>query len=128
MKALHLRRLLRQDFSRLFRIPHIQRAGEAAPKGGVDILLHPTATSTAPVHPSAAARPGAGSTEATSEYLQDILTVPASLAGLPSMSVPGGKGPDGWPAGVTLTGQFGTEDLLFWAGKGVESWSRETTS
>ena len=42
------------------------------------------------------------------------------------MSVPAGLGPDGWPVGVSLTGQWGSEELLFWLGKAVEQWQLDT--
>ena len=115
LKALHLRRLLRHELSSIFRIPHPRTASPKTPEEGVDVLLHPTAIRTAP-------ELGKASEEGESEYLQDVLTVPASLAGLPAMSIPAGRGEDGWPVGVSLVGQWGTERLLFWTGRGVETW------
>lgn len=58
-----------------------------------------------------------------SEYLQDLLTVPASLAGLPAMSVPAGRYTDGWPIGVSVVGQWGMEEVVFRAGNEVEAWA-----
>ncbi|GFZ49039.1 glutaminyl-tRNA synthase (glutamine-hydrolysing) [Saitozyma sp. JCM 24511] len=118
LKALYLRRLLRRDFADTFRIPHPLSPGAAAPNHGVDILLHPTAIRTAPPLDQPK-----GSGE--SEYLQDLLTVPASLAGLPAMSVPARKGDDGWPVGVSVVGQWGMEEVLFWAGRAIESWHND---
>ncbi len=115
MKALHLRRLLRHQLSSLFRIPHPLKPDAIPPLDGVDILLHPTAIRTAPLLEDA-------DQSGEHEYLQDLLTVPASLAGLPAMSVPADRGEDGWPVGMSLVGQWGMEDILFWVGKGVESW------
>lgn len=57
--------------------------------------------------------------------MQDLLTVPASLAGLPAMSVPARKGDDGWPVGVSVVGQWGMEEVLFWAGRAIESWHND---
>ena len=37
-------------------------------------------------------------------YLQDIFTVPASLAGLPALSVPSGYDPNGMPLGLQILG------------------------
>lgn len=119
LKALHLRRLLRQQMSSLFRIPNPLNPNLSSASEGVDILLHPTAIRTAPRHDEAKEANG------ESEYLQDYLTVPASLAGLPAMSVPAGRGADGWPVGVSLVSQWGMENILFWAGRGIESWSTE---
>ncbi|TXT13467.1 hypothetical protein VHUM_00834 [Vanrija humicola] len=112
LKALHLRRLVRKEFGAVFRIPHPLAPGEA-PGHGVDLLLHPTAVRTAP---------RLGEDNGEPEYLQDVLTVPASLAGLPAMSVPAGRGEDGWPIGVSLVGQWGMEDIVFRAGRAVEQW------
>ena len=120
LKALHLRRLLRDQISSLFRIPNPLKSVSSPPVDGIDILLHPTAIRTAPPFNEAETQAG------ESEYLQDLLTVPASLAGLPAMSVPAGRGPDGWPVGVSLTSQWGMEALLFWAGKGIENWGGNT--
>ena len=53
-------------------------------------------------------------------YVQDVMTVPASLAGLPAMSVPGGKGADGWPIGVSVVSQWGCDDLVMRVGEIIE--------
>jgi hypothetical protein len=53
--------------------------------------------------------------------VQDVLTVPASLAGLPALSVPGGlAGDDGWPVGVSVVGQWGADDFVLEVGGLVE--------
>lgn len=118
LKALHLRRLLRDEFSQTFRSQHPMSINPSSPvpQEGVDFLLHPTSTQIAPL--LSAVQDG------KTEYMQDILTVPASLAGLPSMSVPSGKR-DGMPVGVSLTGQWGSEEVLFSAGKAIEEWATE---
>ncbi len=56
------------------------------------------------------------------EYVQDVLTVPASLAGLPAVSVPAGVAEDdGWPVGVTLVSQWGCDKLLLHVAKKLQS-------
>ena len=46
-------------------------------------------------------------------YLADVFTVPASLAGLPGMSVPCGFSQDGLPIGLQIIGSpFGEEAML----------------
>ena len=40
------------------------------------------------------------------DYLADIFTLPASLAGLPGMSVPAGFGEGGMPVGLQLIGNY----------------------
>ena len=115
LKALHLRRMLRHEMSALFRITNPLRPSVPPFEHGVDVLLHPTAIRTAPVL-------GSTTTKGDNEYLQDLLTVPASLAGLPAMSVSACRGSDGWPVGMSITSQWGMEDILFWVGKGIEAW------
>jgi aspartyl-tRNA(Asn)/glutamyl-tRNA(Gln) amidotransferase subunit A len=46
------------------------------------------------------------------DYLADIFTLPASLAGLPGMSVPVGFGAGGMPVGMQLIGNHLTESKL----------------
>ncbi|MDE2401199.1 MAG: Asp-tRNA(Asn)/Glu-tRNA(Gln) amidotransferase subunit GatA [Burkholderiales bacterium] len=46
------------------------------------------------------------------EYLADIFTLPASLAGLPGMSVPAGFGEHGLPVGLQLIGNYWQEGTL----------------
>ncbi|MBA4001795.1 MAG: Asp-tRNA(Asn)/Glu-tRNA(Gln) amidotransferase GatCAB subunit A, partial [Delftia sp.] len=45
-------------------------------------------------------------------YLADIFTLPASLAGLPGMSVPAGFGEAGMPVGLQLIGNYFKEGQL----------------
>ena len=49
-------------------------------------------------------------------YLEDIFTVPANIAGLPSISLPSGL-TGKLPLGIELTASHGREDNLFVAGK-----------
>jgi len=48
-------------------------------------------------------------------YLADIFTLPASLAGLPGMSVPAGFGESGMPVGLQLIGNYFDEGRLLHA-------------
>lgn len=71
-----------------------------------DVILTPTA-------PSAAFALGDKVDDPLAMYLNDVFTVPASLAGLPGISVPAGLSKDGLPLGLQLLGQaFGEEQLL----------------
>ncbi|THD36772.1 MAG: Asp-tRNA(Asn)/Glu-tRNA(Gln) amidotransferase subunit GatA [Sphingomonas sp.] len=63
-----------------------------------DLLLTPTA-------PSAAFALGEKSADPIAMYLNDVFTVPSSLAGLPAMSVPGGLDRDGLPLGLQVIGK-----------------------
>ena len=63
-----------------------------------DLLLTPTA-------PSAAFALGEKSDDPLAMYLNDVFTVPSSLAGLPAMSVPGGLDSQGLPLGLQIIGK-----------------------
>lgn len=54
-------------------------------------------------------------------YVQDVLTVPASLAGVPALSIPIGLGEDGWPLGMSIVAQWGYDKLALKIGQFVES-------
>ena len=84
LKAQKLRTLIARDFQTAFE--------------KVDLVLTPTA-------PSAAFAIGEKMDDPIAMYLNDIFTVPASMAGLPGISVPAGLSEDGLPLGVQLLGQ-----------------------
>jgi aspartyl-tRNA(Asn)/glutamyl-tRNA(Gln) amidotransferase subunit A len=66
-----------------------------------------------PVAPTVAWKLGAHGGDPVADYLADIFTLPASLAGLPGMSVPCGFGEGGMPVGLQLIGNyFGEAKLL----------------
>lgn len=58
-----------------------------------------------PVSPTPAFALGANTADPVKMYLADIMTVPASLAGLPAISIPAGKSDAGLPVGVQLIGK-----------------------
>ena len=88
-KAQRLRRLIRQDFLDAFE--------------NVDLIL-------APATPTPAFERGQHR-EPTTMYKQDVFTIPASLAGLPALSVPCGFA-GGMPVGMQLIGPHFAEDRL----------------
>ena len=53
-------------------------------------------------------------------YLNDVLTVPSSLAGLPAISVPAGLSADGLPLGLQLIARPFDESTLFSAARAIE--------
>jgi aspartyl-tRNA(Asn)/glutamyl-tRNA(Gln) amidotransferase subunit A len=83
-KAQKVRALIARDFEQAFE--------------KCDLLLTPTA-------PSAAFALGEKSDDPLAMYLNDVFTVPSSLAGLPAMSVPGGLDQAGLPLGLQVIGR-----------------------
>ncbi|MFY9184695.1 Asp-tRNA(Asn)/Glu-tRNA(Gln) amidotransferase subunit GatA [Limnohabitans sp.] len=65
-----------------------------------------------PVAPSVAWKFGENANDPVADYLADIFTLPASLAGLPGMSVPAGFGASGMPVGLQLIGNYFKEAQL----------------
>ena len=78
-----------------------------------DLLLTPTA-------PSAAFTLGEKQADPLAMYLNDVFTVPASLAGLPAMSVPGGVDSQGLPLGLQIIGKALDEQTVLNAGLAIE--------
>ncbi|KAJ1786137.1 Trimeric GatFAB AmidoTransferase(AdT) complex subunit [Coemansia sp. RSA 2399] len=111
--AQKIRRLIQKDFDSVFALPNVLALDGADPPGpavadrpkGVDALLFPTATDTAPLLGTLAQNPVTG-------YVNDIMTVPANLAGIPAVSVPVDIDSTGMPVGLQLAAQFGDDDLL----------------
>ena len=85
LQAQKLRRLIADDFRRAFE--------------AVDLIA-------GPVSPTVAWNIGAIVDDPVSNYLADVYTLPASLAGLPGMSVPAGFGRGGRPVGLQLIGRW----------------------
>jgi len=65
-----------------------------------------------PVAPKVAWKLGENANDPVADYLADIFTLPASLAGLPGMSVPAGLGAHGMPVGLQLIGNYFQEGRL----------------
>ncbi|MBM3929401.1 MAG: Asp-tRNA(Asn)/Glu-tRNA(Gln) amidotransferase subunit GatA, partial [Sphingomonadales bacterium] len=78
-----------------------------------DLLLTPTA-------PSSAFALGEKSADPLAMYLNDVFTVPSSLAGLPAMSVPGGLDKGGLPLGLQIIGKPLDEQGVLNAGLALE--------
>ena len=84
IKAQKVRRLISEDFMKAFE--------------QCDAILTPTA-------PSAAFAIGENEDDPIKMYLNDVFTVPASLAGLPGISVPAGLDANGLPLGLQIIGR-----------------------
>jgi len=73
-----------------------------------------------PVAPSVAWKLGEQGDDPLQAYLADIFTLPASLAGLPGMSVPAGLGAHGMPVGLQLIGNYFDEGRLLHAAHALQ--------
>ncbi|WP_066555700.1 Asp-tRNA(Asn)/Glu-tRNA(Gln) amidotransferase subunit GatA [Croceicoccus bisphenolivorans] len=78
-----------------------------------DVILAPTC-------PSAAFALGDKTSDPLSMYLNDVFAVPASLAGLPAMSVPAGLNSEGLPLGLQIIGKAFDEQGVLNAGLAIE--------
>ena len=78
-----------------------------------DVILAPTA-------PTAAFGLGEKTADPLAMYLNDVFAVPASLAGLPAMSVPAGLNREGLPLGLQIIGRPFDEQGVLNAGLAIE--------
>jgi len=99
LKAQKLRTLIANDFRAAFE--------------KVDVVLTPTA-------PSPAFAVGEKADDSIAMYLNDVFTVPASLAGLPAISVPAGLSDDRLPLGLHVIGKPFDEETVLRAGRVIE--------
>ena len=74
-----------------------------------------------PVSPTPAFKIGERINDPIQMYLADIMTAPASLAGIPALSVPAGQTKEGLPVGVQLIGPRHSDALLFAVAKSEEN-------
>jgi aspartyl-tRNA(Asn)/glutamyl-tRNA(Gln) amidotransferase subunit A len=94
LQAQKLRRMIADDFQACFR--------------QCDVIAGPVA-------PTVAWKLGAKGDDPVASYLADIFTLPASLAGLPGMSLPAGFGEAAMPVGLQLIGNYFEEGTLLHA-------------
>ena len=99
-QAQKVRTLIAQDFAKAFEV--------------CDVILAPTT-------PTAAFALGENSDDPVAMYLNDVFAVPASLAGLPAMSVPAGLNSQGLPLGLQLVGNQLDEQSVLNAALAIES-------
>ena len=90
LQAQKIRRMIADDFQQAFKL--------------CDVIAGPVA-------PTVAWKLG-GHSDPLTDYLADIFTLPASLAGLPGMSLPVGFGAGHMPVGLQLIGNYLSESRL----------------
>ena len=100
LRAQKMRTLIRRDFDAAF--------------AEVDVVASPTA-------PTTAFRLGEKANDPLAMYLSDIYTLPASLAGVPALSVPCERGQDGLPVGLQLVAPALQESRLFTIASAIEN-------
>ena len=101
LKAQKVRRLIAREFHETFK--------------QVDVIACPVTTGTA--------YDFGANADPVSAYLSDLYTVPASLAGLPGLSMPCGIHSNGRPIGIQLIGENFTEARLLGV---ADCWQRAT--
>ncbi len=100
LRAQKVRALILKDFTDVF--------------AGVDALLTPTA-------PTGAFAQGEKMDDPVAMYLNDVFTVPASMAGVPAMSVPAGLDAQGLPLGLQVIGRPFDEETVFAVAQVIEA-------
>jgi len=100
LRAQKVRSLILRDFTNAF--------------AGCDAILTPTA-------PSAAFAQGEKMDDPITMYLNDVFTVPASLAGLPAISLPAGCDRAGLPLGLQVIGKPFDEETVFAVAAEIEA-------
>ena len=99
LKAQKVRKLIAEDFVKAFK--------------DCDLILTPTA-------PSASFPLNEKQDDPIKMYLNDVFTVPASLAGIPGISIPYGKDKKGLPLGIQLLSKHFNEQEIFNAAFALE--------
>ncbi|OCK86307.1 glutamyl-tRNA amidotransferase [Lepidopterella palustris CBS 459.81] len=137
IQAQKVRRLVQADFDNTFRLPNVlldpildkATPTESDNDGGenrVDVLVCPTAPTLPPTLASLQLQ------SPVDAYMNDVFTVPASLAGLPAVSVPvwmkdqasGGAGSVG-TVGIQVIAQFGDDELVLDVARMIEEAGRQ---
>jgi len=73
-----------------------------------------------PTTPTGAFKIGEKNIDPVTMYMNDVFTVPASLAGLPAISIPSGLDAKGCPLGLQLIGKGFDEETIFSIGSIIE--------
>ena len=90
--AQRVRTLIQQDLTQAFE--------------HVDVMISPTT-------PTVAVPMGEQLSNPLSMYLNDVVTIPANLAGIPAISIPGGIAEHGMPMGIQIQGPARADALIY---------------
>lgn len=99
-KARKFRRLIKEDFDNVFE--------------KYDCLI-------TPVSPTTAYKIGEKMDDPLQMYLSDIYTISINLAGIPGLSIPYGKSPEGLPVGFQILGKHFNESAILKLGHFIEN-------
>lgn len=130
IQAQKIRRLVQLDFNKIFHLPNALLTSpgvgieEGVQEEGVDVLVCPTAPTLAPTLESVAKQ------DPLEAYMNDVFTIPASLAGLPAISVPvlldgseDTKGVRSQTVGMQIIGQYGDDEGVLKVANLLEAWN-----
>lgn len=115
LQAQKVRRKIQLEYDSIFSFPNV--ASHAHPpisndlfdhQKTVDVIISPTSKTIAPTHKEIFNVDKVDG--AVKSYVNDVLTVPASIAGLPAISIPWGTGSD--TVGIQVIGQFGDDKTV----------------
>ncbi|ODV60621.1 glutamyl-tRNA(Gln) amidotransferase subunit HER2 [Ascoidea rubescens DSM 1968] len=124
LKANMVRKSLINQFNSVFKVPNVLSSTEEESKeqlrenkannNKIDVLMFPVSTSTAPTLEDFLRK---DSESSLNSYIDDVLTVPASLAGLPTIVVPWKSAANQMPIGIQVVGQFGDDQQVLEMGQ-----------
>ncbi|KAI9751454.1 MAG: Trimeric GatFAB AmidoTransferase(AdT) complex subunit [Candelina submexicana] len=123
IQAQKIRRMIRSDFNNVFSLPNaLLPPVKREVSGTVDVLICPTAPTLPPTLDSVKDQ------TPTDAYMNDVFTVPASLAGLPAISVPvpiaeadvEDRASPFDNVGMQVIGQYGDDDLVLDVASAIE--------
>ncbi|KAL8907867.1 MAG: hypothetical protein Q9171_005670 [Xanthocarpia ochracea] len=128
IRAQKVRRLVQDDFNTVFAMKHpllehpkettssSSSTKEAEEENGVDIIITPTSLNLPPLLSSLR---DVDDGDPTKQFQEDVYTVPASLAGLPAISVP--VPTSGWQqVGLQVMSQYGDDEMVLDAARELE--------
>ncbi|KAL8758026.1 MAG: hypothetical protein Q9199_001810 [Rusavskia elegans] len=128
IRAQKVRRMVQDDFNKVFAMKHpllqhhqgipssilTEENGEGT---GVDIIITPTSLNLPPL--LSALQSANENNDPTKQFQEDVYTVPASLAGLPAISVPV-PCKDWQHIGLQVIGQYGDDEMVLDAARELE--------